>query len=118
MNGRQANFDGTLPYGTDTKVPNLEKTSAVGTYPANAWGLYDMHGNVWEWCSDWYGDYPAKSVTDPSGARDALSRVSRGGGWSFGAAFCRSADRSGYAPSVRVNNLGFRVALSLSGSQK
>jgi formylglycine-generating enzyme required for sulfatase activity len=114
LNGRQANCDGTVPYGTDTKGPYLRETSAVGTYPANAWGLYDMHGNVLEWCSDWYGDYPSGSLTNPSGPATGSDRVYRGGSWSSVAVSCRSANSSGHVPSDRVSFLGFRVALSSS----
>ncbi len=117
LNGRQANCDGTRPYGTDTKGPNLEKTSPVGTYPANAWGLYDMHGNVWEWCSDWYGEYPSGSVTDPSGPARGWQRVYRGGDWRVDAVNCRSADR-GCDPSIRSRFIGFRVVMSSSGIPK
>ena len=117
LNGRQANSDGTRPYGTDTKGPNLEKTSPVGTYPANAWGLYDMHGNVWEWCSDWYGEYPSGSVTDPSGPARGWQRVYRGGDWRVDAVNCRSADR-GCDPSIRSRFIGFRVVMSSSGIPK
>jgi formylglycine-generating enzyme required for sulfatase activity len=118
LNGRQANCDGTKPYGTETKGPYLEKTSPVGTYPANAWGLYDMHGNVFEWCSDWNVNYSSGSVTDPSGPATGSRRVFRGGGWGLGANDCRSAHRDVFAPWDRDQILGFRVALSSSGIPK
>ena len=117
LNGRQANCHGTRPYGTDSEGPYLEKTTMVGKYQANAWGLYDMHGNVWEWCSDWYGDYPTGSVTDPIGPATGSIRVLRGGSWYRDAVDCRSAYRSGSDPSFR-RYLGFRVALSSSGIPK
>ena len=119
LNGRQANCDGTLPYETDTRGPYLEKTSPVGKYPANPWGLYDMHGNVWEWCSDWYGEYPTGSVTDPSNAcKSGSFRVFRGGCWYFNAGCCRSAIRFWGEPSAQDCDIGCRVALSLSGIPK
>jgi len=94
------------------------QTHPVGEKKANAWGLYDMHGNVWEWCSDWYGKYPKGSVSDPSGPSEGSDRVSRGGCWGLRAASCRSANRSWLAPSIRNYGYGFRVALSSSGIPK
>ena len=95
-----------------------QQTHPVGEKKANAWGLYDMHGNVWEWCSDWYGVYPMGSVSDPSGPSEGSVRVYRGGCWSGGAAFCRSAVRLWFVPSNRIDDYGFRVALSSSGIPK
>jgi len=89
----------------------LKRTSAVGSYPPNAFGLHDMHGNVWEWCSDWYGDYPAGQASDPTGPAEGTDRVVRGGSWGSGSGYCRSAFRVGLGPSDRVNYLGFRAAL-------
>ena len=79
LNGIQANCNGNFPYGTDKKGPYLEKTTHVGKYPANAWGLHDMHGNVWEWCAYWYGDYPNGAIRDPEGVSNGELRVLRGG---------------------------------------
>jgi formylglycine-generating enzyme required for sulfatase activity len=84
----------------------------VGGKQPNAWGLYDMHGNVYEWCQDWYGDYPSGSVTDPSGATSSSLRVLRGGGWDGTAGDCRSARRGRILPSFRSDGLGFRVVRS------
>ena len=84
-------------------------THPVGTKKPNAWGIYDMHGNVWEWCQDWFGDYPSGSVTDPTGPSSDSYRVNRGGGWGGYARDCRSAYRDYDEPGYRGFSLGFRV---------
>ncbi|MBZ0264093.1 formylglycine-generating enzyme family protein, partial [bacterium] len=84
-------------------------THMVGQQSANAWGLYDMHGNVWEWCSDWYGDYPSGSVKCPTGASNGTERVRRGGCWLSDARYCRSALRNSNTPSYRSSTIGFRL---------
>jgi len=86
------------------------QTQPVGRKRPNTWGLYDMHGNVWEWCLDWYGDYPSVAVTDPSGAPTGTDRVPRGGGWYDEACHVTSAGRGGGAPDGRFTHLGFRLA--------
>jgi uncharacterized protein (TIGR02996 family) len=93
---------------------DLARTSRVGSYPPNAFGLYDMHGNVWEWCQDWFDPayYPRSPRQDPPGPTEGSGRVVRGGCWSNSSEQCRSAHRYSYALSSWVGGLGFRVALS------
>ena len=77
----QANYDGNYTYGNGKKGVYREKTTPVGSFPANPWGLFDMHGNVWEWCQDWYGPYPKTDITDPQSLTNGEARVLRGGSW-------------------------------------
>jgi formylglycine-generating enzyme required for sulfatase activity len=111
---KQVNYDGNYPYGKGTKGAYRQTTIAVGSFPPNVWGLHQMHGNVWEWCGDWYGEYSTSENdnTDPQGASSGSARVVRGGGWDDRAGGCRSAYRRGYAPDSRYDFLGFRVARS------
>jgi formylglycine-generating enzyme required for sulfatase activity len=112
LTSTHANFDGDYPYEAP-KGPYLGRTCKVGSYEPNAFGLYDMHGNVWEWCSDWYDmDYYAKSPRrDPQGPAEGTSRVLRGGSWDCFGQRCRSAWRNGIEPSKTHEFLGFRVVL-------
>lgn len=106
----QANYDGSFAYGGGTRGINRGKTTPVGTFPANAWGLHDMHGNLWQWCQDIYGDYPKTDATDPQGADKGDVRVIRGGTWYFGPSFCRSASRDGCSAGISDRYYGFRLA--------
>ena len=114
LNGDKANCDGSYPCGTMKKGPYLEKTTPVGRYGANAWGFADMHGNVCEWCNDWYGrDYYRNShLVDPQGPTAGDLRVLRGGSWDSLARRCRSANRSGNSPGNRDSRCGFRLCCS------
>ncbi|MCP4693568.1 MAG: formylglycine-generating enzyme family protein [Desulfobacterales bacterium] len=109
----QANYNGNYPLKDCAKVEYREKTTPAGSLEANAWGLYDMHGNVWEWCEDWYDDYPTGSATDPVDPSSGFSQVIRGGSWFYNASYCRSAVRVFAAPDVRFDFVGFRLVRSL-----
>ncbi|MDR2096000.1 MAG: formylglycine-generating enzyme family protein [Treponema sp.] len=106
----QANYNGNYPYNGNAKGEYRGKTWNVGNGTANPWGLYDMHGNVYEWCWDWYGEYSGGAQTDPEGpASSGTNRLKRGGSWFYDAQYVRSADRSGSTPSNRFYYLGFRL---------
>ena len=115
LNGDLANCDGGYPYGTDVKGASREKTAAVGSYPANGWGLHDLHGNVWEWCRDYHGAYDKVGVRDPLQLTKQSEdrRVLRGGSWFYIARFSRAAYRVRDAPVFRGSTVGFRVCLPL-----
>jgi formylglycine-generating enzyme required for sulfatase activity len=110
LDASMANFDGNYPYGNGAKGRYRETTVPVGTFKPNAWNLYDMHGNVWELCWDWHGEYPTGSVIDPSGPGSGSNRVPRGGSWDCNARDCRSANRVRYVPGSRNSLVGLRLA--------
>jgi len=110
-NGTQSNSRGEDPYGTTVKGPYLKRTTTVGSYGANRFGLHDMHGNVWEWCSDlfdenYYGNSPSE---DPQGPFSGSPRVVRGGSWLTVTRDTRTANRDRSTPGNRDFNNGFRV---------
>jgi formylglycine-generating enzyme required for sulfatase activity len=108
-----ANFDGNYPYGGAPRGPFLRRTCVVGSYPANAFGLHDLHGNVWEWCQDWYGEhyYQESPAEDPQGPAAGDRRVVRGGCWSSPGSNCRTAYRGKLEPGDHLHRVGFRVVL-------
>jgi formylglycine-generating enzyme required for sulfatase activity len=109
----QANFNGKLN-NSNTNSLYRERTTPAGSFGPNAWGLYDMHGNVWEWCWDWNSDYPAGATQqDPAGPAQGTERINRGGGWSSSSGTIRSAYRSYDTPATSGNNLGFRIVRSI-----
>ena len=110
----QANYDGTFSYGAGAKGVYRKRTTSVGDFPPNAWGLFDMHGNVWEWCQDEYGPYEGsqKKILETKNTEES-TRVLRGGSSSDCARNCRAAVRNWFAPGYSLDNLGFRVAFRL-----
>lgn len=107
----QANYNWQYPYidGKNTENFNHNPRQPVGKYPANAWGLHDMHGNIAEWCSDWFSDYPTTDQTDPLGPSSGSMRVIRGGSYDSSAQHCRSAYRYYSTPESYSSGKGFRV---------
>jgi uncharacterized protein (TIGR02996 family) len=112
LSSSQANFNGNNPAGGAAVGPALGRPAAVGSYPPNAWGLYDLHGNVWEWCADWDGEYRPGRQRDPRGPKRGTARVLRGGSWCDNGLVCHAAFRLWGAPSDRRRDVGCRVCSS------
>ena len=108
-----ANYNGAFIYGNGRKGVNREKTTPVGSFQPNAWGLHDMHGNVRQWCQDWQGEYPQKDVVDPQGPESGEYHVLRGGSWIGPPGNCRSACRDGAIPGYLGRFCGFRICFCL-----
>ena len=107
----QANYNGLEVYGAGRKGLNRRRPIAVASLAANGWGLYDMHGNVYEWCQDWHTAYPSGTRIDPQGPGAGTFRVLRGGSFRDWPETCRSANRYRYIPNRRYTNIGFRAVL-------
>jgi sulfatase modifying factor 1 len=107
----QVNYNGDYPFAGAAKGLFRQKTVPVKSLPPNAWGLYEMHGNVWQWCNDWHGEYSGNAMRDPAGPSSGSIRVIRGGCWGYGAGGCRSAVRGGGALDDRDSSFGFRIAV-------
>jgi formylglycine-generating enzyme len=110
----QVNYNGKYPYADGKKGQYREHTVEVKSLPCNNWGLYQMHGNVWEWCADWYGEYAADSIVNPTGAVSSGYRVCRGGSWFDFGRNVRSVFRFRFQPAIRNFSLGFRFSQVIS----
>jgi formylglycine-generating enzyme required for sulfatase activity len=113
INTDQANYDGNATYGGGQKGTYRERTTPVGSFPANAWGLFDLHGQVWEWCMDAVGIHPSAGIQDPPDHLSGRFRVLRGGSWASNPWGGRSAHRRSSARAYRDSNYGCRVVLCL-----
>jgi formylglycine-generating enzyme required for sulfatase activity len=109
MYGNNSRGEGSCLEISSTKGLRKDSPAPAKTYAPNAWGLFDMTGNVWEWCQDWYGEYPSSAVQDPVGPASGNAKVRRGGGWMGRGPACRSANRAYSHPASRLTNTGFRV---------
>ena len=123
-NSGDSAFDSAIIWATDPDhysqkvLANGCQTHPVGTKKPNAWGLYDMHGNVCQWCADWYGEYPEGDATDPTGPANGTARILRGGTWADRPAICTASYRGSFAPDTHFSGVGFRVVCTSAGSSE
>jgi uncharacterized protein (TIGR02996 family) len=115
INADLVNYDGNSSWNGSPKGKSRQQTMDVGSFPSNAWGLFDVYGNVWEWCEDWYGSYSAEDQTNPCRTERPSDeyRILRGGGWSGNPGYCRAAYRLWNRPASRGDVYGFRVCFGL-----
>ncbi|KPA15221.1 serine/threonine protein kinase [Candidatus Magnetomorum sp. HK-1] len=114
LSTNDANYNGNRPLSGCSTGIYRKSPITVATLKANAWGLYDMHGNVYEWCNDWYSSYPTSAVVDPLGPETGSYRMIRGGYWFVIARYCRSSFRIKESPDKKGYYLGCRLACSLN----
>jgi formylglycine-generating enzyme required for sulfatase activity len=116
----QANYNGVYTYDTGERGAYLEKTAPTRSYPANQVGLFDMHGNVWEWCSDWYDKeyYQHSQIDNPKGPKTGKKKVMRGGSWFTAPRSIRSANRRGIEPDIALEDSGFRLVVNRPSPKK
>ncbi len=113
LSAEQANYNGKYVYGEGKTGTYREKTMPVGSFPPNAWGLFDMHGNVWQWCEDWYDEqFTKKDSTDPLSTTGEVRSI-RGGSWIDNPRECRSAFRGGCKPTLKHSLIGLRLCLNM-----
>lgn len=112
--GQEANVNGDWPYGVEKRGPSRNRPATVGSFPANAFGIFDTVGNKWEWCADWIALYPKQDLTvDPKGPEKGEARVIRGGSWRNPPVDCRSAMRHAYDPRIKAYDVSFRIAMDV-----
>jgi formylglycine-generating enzyme len=109
----EANYDGAYPYNNNPKGESRKQTLPVGSFKPNAFGLFDMHGNVWEWCNDWYGDYSNEAQIDPKGTETGSTKIQRGGCWGTRGERMRSATRDDAILNGSNDRIGFRIVSKL-----